>query len=366
MNVTGIIVEYNPFHNGHIKHIKEAKKITKADLMVAITSGNFSQRGDISIIDKFEKTKAALDNGIDLVIELPYIYTTQESKVFGEKAVELLKGLGINNIVFGSETNNIEELKKYAELNINVDNLKEIMDTGLSYPKAYGLLSSSLYPNDILAVSYLKAIKDTNIKAYTIKRTTKYHDTKIKKICSAKAIREAVKTKKDYSIATPTRINNPHYLEELYPYLRRILFTQTKEELKKIFLVSEGIEGLLIKNAYKYDSFEDFINNSISKRYTRSRIQRTMLQIVNNITKSDVKKLNKLNYIRVLGFNAKGQKFLRDYKSKKYKIVSQFKNIPTPYKDIEWKVSQMYASLSKKPNDYLLKELKGPIIKNKS
>lgn len=365
MNVTGIIVEYNPFHNGHIKHIKEARKITNADILIAITSGNFTQRGDISIIDKFDKTKTALKYGVDLVIELPYIYTTQNSKIFGEKAVELLKAIGINNLVFGSETNNIDELKKYAELNINIDHLKEIMNTGLSYPKAYGLLASSLYPNDILAVSYLKALRYSNITPYAIKRTTKYHDTKIKKICSAKAIRTAIKNKQDYSIATPIKIYNPHFNDELYPYLRRILFTSTKEELKNIFLVSEGIEGLLIKNAYKYEKYEDFINNSISKRYTKARIQRVILQIINNVKKDEVNNLKSLNYIRVLGFNSKGQKYLRDYKQDKYKIVNQFKNIPIEYKDIEWKVSQMYASLLKKPNNYLLKELKGPIIVKK-
>ena len=364
MNVTGIIVEYNPFHNGHLKHIKEAKKITKADLLIAITSGNFTQRGDISIINKFDKTNAALENGVDLVIELPYAYTVQNAKVFGEKAVELLKAMRINNLVFGSETNNIEELNKYAELNINVDYLKEIMDTGVSYPKAYGLLASSLFPNDILAVSYLKALKGSTIKAYPIKRTSKFHDTKIKKICSAKAIREAIKNKEDYQIATPIKIKEPHFNEELYPYLRRLLFTKNKKELQQIFLVSEGIEGLLIKNAYKYDNYDDFINNSISKRYTKARIQRVIVQIINNISKEEITTLPKLDYIRVLGFNAKGQKYLRDFKSKKYHIVTQFKNMPEEYKKIEWKVSQMYASLLKKSNDYLIKELKGPIIKN--
>lgn len=363
MNVTGIIVEYNPFHNGHIKHIKEARKLTKADILIAITSGNFTQRGDVSILDKFEKTKAALDYGVDLVIELPYIYTVQNAKVFGEKAVELLNAIGVDSIVFGSETCNIEELNKYAELNINVDYLKEIMDTGLSYPKAYGLLASSLYPNDILAVSYLKAIKNTSIKAYPIKRTSKYHDTKLKKICSASAIRKAIKDKQDYSIGTPIKIKHPHFNDELYTYLRRLLFTKTKKDLQKIFLVSEGIEGLLIKNAYKYDNYDDFIYNSVSKRYTKARIQRVILQIINNIETKDVKSLGRLNYIRVLGFNSKGQKYLREFESNKYKVVTQFKNIPNKYKDIEWKVSQIYASLYKKPQDYLLKELKGPIIK---
>lgn len=363
MNVTGIIVEYNPFHNGHIKHIKEARKLTKCDLLIAITSGDYSQRGDVSIIDKFDKTKAALDNGVDLVVELPYIYTLQNAKVFGEKAVELLHALKINNLVFGSETNNIEELNKYAELNINVDYLKEIMATGLSYPKAYGLLASSLYPNDILAVSYLKAIQNKDIQAFPIKRTTKYHSGVLKKVCSATAIRKAIQNKVDYSIATPIKIKEPHFNNELYPFLRRILMTSSREELKEIFMVSEGIENLLIKNAYKYDSYDEFINNSISKRYTKARIQRVLVHILNNITKDEVNKLNKLDYIRVLGFNSKGQKYLRDYHNDNYKIVTQFKNIPEDYKAIEWKASSTYALLCKKPKNYLVKELKGPVIK---
>ena len=363
MNVTGIIVEYNPFHNGHIKHIKQAKKLTKCDLMIAITSGNYTQRGDVSIINKFEKTKAALDNGVDLIIELPYIYTVQNAKVFGEKAVELLHAIGINNLVFGSETNNLEELNKYAQLNINVDYLKEIMSTGLSYPKAYGLFASSLYPNDILAVSYLKAIKDKDIKAFLIKRTTKYHSDKLKKICSATAIRSAIKNKNDYSIGTPIKIKEPHFNDELYPYLRRILMTSSKDDLKKIFMVSEGIENLLIKNAYKYDTYSDFINNSISKRYTKARIQRVLIHILNNITKQEVNDLKSLNYIRILGFNSKGQKYLREYQNDNYTIVTQFKNIPDNYKSIEWKVSSTYALMLKKPKEYLVKELKGPIIK---
>lgn len=362
MKVTGIIVEYNPFHNGHIRHIKETKKKTKSDILIAITSGLFSQRGDVSVIDKFEKTKAALDNGVDLVVELPYIYTVQNANVFAQKAIEILNALGIDYLSFGSETNNLEELKKYAELNIDPTHIKEIMSTGLSYPKAYGLLASALYPNDILGVAYLRALKNTNITPITIKRNSKFHSLNINKISSAKAIREALKKKEDYSIATPLKIRNYHFNEEFYPYLRRLLFTMPKKEIQKIFLVSEGIENMLIKNAYKYNNYDDFINNSISRRYTKSRIQRVIINIINQIKKEDVSSLPKLDYIRVLGFNKKGQEFLRNYNNN-YKIVTQFKNIPEAYKNIEWKISQMYASLNKDPSKYLLKELKGPIIR---
>lgn len=362
MKITGLIVEYNPFHNGHIKHINESIKITNPDLVIAITSGNFTQRGEISIINKFEKTKAALKNGIDLVIELPYIYTVQNGNEFAKKAIQILEKLGVTDIVFGSETNNIEELKKMSQFNIKVDNLKEIMSTGTSYPKAYGLLTSSLYPNDILAVSYLKAINKTKITPHSIQRSTNYHDTKLKKISSAKAIREALKKNKDISIATPIKIKEPHYTEELYPLLRHLLTIQEKKQLNKIFLVNEGIENMLIKNAIKYDNYNDFINNSISYRYTKSRINRVCLHILNNVTKNDISKAKKSNKIRILGFNSKGQKYLKSLKNKNIPIITQFKNLDSINKEIEWKASILYSSVLKKPNDYLKQELKGPII----
>ena len=144
--------------------------------------------------------------------------------------------------------------------------------------------------------------------------------------------------------------------------LRHSLLTQNKSQLNKIFLVNEGIENLLIKNALKYDNYEDFIDNSVSYRYTRSRINRVCLHILNNVTKQDFKALNaKLNYIRVLGFNSKGQKYLRNIKNKSI-ITTQFKNIDPKQKEIEWKAALLYSSLLNKPNDYIKLELKGPII----
>lgn len=363
MNISGIIVEYNPFHNGHLRHIELTKEMTQCDLLIAIVSGNFCQRGDVSVLNKFEKTEIALNHGIDLVVELPYIYTLQNATVFGYRSVEILNALGINNLVFGSESNNLEELKKMASLSINIDHLKEIMSSGLSYPKSYGLLASALYPNDILAVSYLRAIEQfKDIKAISIDRNSNYHDTTLNNICSASAIRLAILNGQDYSKATDATIKDPHFLSELYPYLRRILLTHDKNQLHDIFLVSEGIENLMIKNALKYESFEDFLNNTISRRYTKARVQRTIINIMLQIKKETVNSLSKLNYIRVLGFNEKGQSFLRNFHNEDYRIVTQFKNIPDDYKDIEWKASCLYSTLLKKPNDYLKQELKGPVI----
>lgn len=361
MKVTGIICEYNPFHNGHIHHINETLRLSKPDVLVCCVSGNYNQRGDISIINKFKKAKAALEHGVDLVIELPFIYTVQNAYVFGSNSVKLLNKLHINDLVFGSETNNLDELKKYAELEVDVTRLKELMHDGNSYPKSYGLLSASLYPNDILAITYLKALKDTDINPISIQRTNDYLSKDLDVIASATAIRNAIKNNIDISLASPIKINEPLFNEDLYLYLRQTLFTKSSKELSEIFLVSEGIENLLKENAIKYDNYEDFIKNSVSRRYTRSRIQRICLMIMNNIKKEDVNNLPDNNYIRVLGFNEKGQMLLKQLKED-VNIVTQFKNIPEPFKTIEWKTSLLYASIMKDSNSYIKRELQGPVI----
>ena len=361
MKKTGIIVEYNPFHNGHKYHIEKTREITQPDILIACMSGNYNQRGDLSIINKYEKTKAALSNGVDLVLELPYIYTVQNAYVFGSKAVEILNRFNIDDLVFGSETNNLEELKKYAELEVDVTRLKQLMHDGNSYPKSYGLLSGSLYPNDMLAVTYLKALRGTDINPVSVQRTNDYLSEDLDLISSATAIRKAVKENKDISKATPIAINEPVFNEDLYPYIRKLLFTMDKKDLSSIFMVDEGIENLLKENAVKYANYEDFINASISRRYTRSRIQRILLHIANHIKKEDVKHLPEMNYVRVLGFNEKGQKLLKEMKEE-INIVTLFKNIPEPFKEIEWKTNLLYASLLKDSNSYIKRELQGPVI----
>ena len=362
MKATGIIVEYNPFHNGHAYHINKARELTECDILIACCSGDFNQRGDLSIINKYQKTIAALDHGVDLVVELPFICTVQNAYVFGRKAVDILKQLKIENLVFGSETNNLDELRKYAEMEIDVTRLKELMHDGSSYPEAYGLLSGSLYPNDILAVCYLKALKNTKIKPISIKRTNDYHSEDMAVIASASAIRKAVREKKDFSLSSDIKISEPVFNDDLYPYLRTLLFTASKQDLRQIFLVDEGIESLLKKNALANDNYEDFLNSCISRRYTRSRIQRILIMIACQIKKEEIRNLPANDYVRVLGFNAKGREYLRQLKEEN-SFITLFKNLPEPYKDIEWRSSLLYASLLKDPDAYIKRVLQGPVIK---
>lgn len=364
MNLCGIVVEYNPFHNGHIHHIKEARRLTNPDAIIAIMSGNYTERGDLSVMDKFAKAKTALDNGIDLVIELPFVYATQSASVFAKGAVEILNKCQINSLCFGSETNDLEGLMEVASVEINPDNLKEIMKEGLSYPKAISLLSDSFYPNDILAISYLKALRDKDIKPVSIARTNHYHSSELNEIASASAIRKAIKEGLDYHHATPSNIPYPVFIEDLYPYLRRILLTASREYLKEIHMVSEGIEKVLIDNAYKYTEYNDFISHCTSRRYTQSRIQRILLKIMLGIKKNDLENTD-FNYIRVLGFNDKGREVIKYLKSKDIDVITQFKKLPPKAKEIEYKATALYASLfDEKRYEYLLnRELKGPEIK---
>lgn len=366
MKATGLIVEYNPFHNGHKYHIDEARKITNCDVLIAVMSGNFTQRGEVSIIDKYTKTEAALNNGVDLVIELPYYYATSSANIFAKGAVELLNQLKVSDIVFGSESNNLEELKEIAETSINPDNLKEILNKGESFPKSYGFLCSEMGSNDILGIAYLKELSKTNIIPHTIKRDVGYHDETIAEIASAKAIRKACLNNQDYSNATPIEITNPHFNKDYYSYLRTILLTHSPEYLSNIYLVNEGIENNLIKNAMKYDDYEEFVNACVSRRYTRARIQRTIIQILNQVTKDEIKNLEDNKYLRVLGFNSKGREYLATLKKdEEINIVTKFNALPEKTRKLYYKTSCLYASTleNKKRDQLLLKEISGPIIK---
>ena len=361
MNITGIIAEYNPFHNGHIYHIQKAKEITDCDLMIAVCSGNFTQRGEISVLDKFQKTKAALENGVDIVVELPLAWTLQNGSIFGEHAVSILKQMKITDLVFGSETNNLEKLSKMASLPIQIDYLKEILSTGISYPKAYGLLTAALYPNDLLGLSYMKAIGESGIKPHTIARTNEYHSLELTDISSAKAIRKALQEGRDYSCATPVIIKEPLFNQDLYPQFRRILFTSNRSDLQKMHLVNEGIEKRIMDCAMQCADYEEFLQTCSSRRYTYSRIKRTMISILLSLKKEEIASLPQQDFIRVLGFNQKGQEYLSSLK-KEVALITQFKKMPEAYKQIEWKASCLYASYRKDFNSFLKQELKGPII----
>jgi len=368
--IAGIVVEYNPFHNGHLYHLNQTKEITGCELLIAVMSGNFVQRGEPALIDKWTRTQAALKAGADLVIELPFAMTVQSASQFAKAAVTLLSLAGCTDLVFGSETNDLETLQIMADCPINVDAIKENLKQGYSYPKAVGMVQGSYAPNDILGIAYLKALKDTSMKATCIQRTNDYHGEALdQEIASATAIRKALLSGQDVSRFTPMAQDlvgsSMIHFALYYPYIRLKLLTTPKEELVDLFMMDEGMENHLVKMATAYDEFDDFIQHAISKRYTKARIQRTLTHLMVHTTKLEIKQLTPLNTIRVLGFNDHGRAHLKTLQEKEVRIASRFNQIPLPYRRLEHRSTLVYASVLpiEERNRLVQREIEGPVIK---
>jgi predicted nucleotidyltransferase len=365
MRTCGIISEYNPFHNGHAYQIQKARELSGADCILAVMSGNFVQRGEPAIVDKWKRAEAAVRNGADVVIELPYFYATQSASRFAQGGVEALKIAGADAICFGSECGNLENLQEIADTPVNPDHLHVALDAGMSYPKAYSLLTSNMYPNDLLAVSYLRAIQGTNIHPYLVQRTSGYLDDAIAENASALAIRKALKEHASLHGSTPMEeVLNSSFLvtpEMYYPYLRTFLATAGRERLAEFFLFTEGIENHLMKNAQVNASYEDFLNACTTYRYTASRIRRTCLQAMNQVTKKEVQALPKYDCLRILAFNDQGRKWLAQQRKKETRIASKFADVPYPWRHLEYRPTLLYTSVMPEAerNRILEEEIKG-------
>ena len=349
MKCLGLITEYNPFHNGHVYHLKQAKAICDG-LTIAVMSGNYVQRGEFAIVNKYERAKVAVLQGVDLVVELPMVYTIQQASVFASQAIKILAECGVSDLVFGSECNDIALLKQVAELPLNIDHFKEVMANGDSYIKALNPFADGFASNDILGIAYLKALQNyPQIKAHCIQRIGRYHDLTLTEMASAKAIRTAWFNHRSIASFTPlaNAIANygPNQWSDYYPLLRHILLTTSLTVLKNIFMVNEGIEMHLVKCAKACNHFNDFIRMATTRRYTTSRIQRTCLFILMNISKQDMHTLEKDVIIHPLAFNQKGAAHLKQLKKNGKTIVSRINQFPPHHRDIYIKSERVYYEL---------------------
>ena len=343
--VLGIVGEYNPFHNGHLYHLEESKKMTSSNYTVAVISGNFTQRGSTAIIDKWSRAEMAIKNGIDLVIELPVLYATSSAENFADGAIKILDSLKVVDYVsFGAETSDIDVLNNFADI-LYKEPLKyrsfltHELKKGISFPKArenallmylngnrkyINVLSS---PNNILGIEYIKALKKhkSNIKPISIARfETGYNDvTYSGNIASATAIRNIVKNggfdalrkllpNSSYSVLIDS-IKQGHIVPDLSVFEKQIIYnlrSMFPEEIAELAEVSEGLEYSLKNAADSCNTLEDLLSKIKSKRYTSTRLQRILLYALLNITKKDIELSKKtMPYIRVLGLNKRG-KFL--------------------------------------------------------
>lgn len=347
-NVLGIIAEYNPFHNGHLYHIEESIKQAKADYTICVISGNFVQRGNTSIIDKWTKAKMAIANKADLVIELPTVYSTSSAENFAEGAIKLLNSLGVvTHISFGMEAKEISILDDVANVMLKepkeyVTMLNHELSKGISFPKARehalmvylndikryaNVLNGS---NNILAIEYLKAMKKLKSNAIPIgikREKVLYNDeemvddfasaTAIRKMIANKYFGEMKKTIPNSSyVLLGKELKKGHYVLDLSKFQDEILYIlrkMTVEEIKNLPDVSEGLENAIKNAANSCNNIIDLVNIIKSKRYTQTRIQRILVYALLGITKKmmeDSKKV--IPYARILGYSDKGKKLISE------------------------------------------------------
>lgn len=322
MNTIGIICEYNPFHNGHIHHIDEIKKKYPDSTIILVLNGYFLERGEISTISKFDKTDIALNHGVDLVIELPVLFGTQSADTFAYSSVYLLNKLRVERIIFGSETNDIDKIiaiAKESETKEYSEEIKKLLDEGVNYPTALAKSLKTKFtflPNDLLGISYVKAILKINKKIIpeTIQRTNSYLDTlSDENIVSASNIRYKLKNHEDISKYLPKEAKdkmNTIDFDLYFKILKSTIITNT--HLNEILDVEEGIEFRLKEAALKTNALEEFINYVKTKRYTYNKINRMLIHILLGIKKKDAKE--KIEYLRVLGLNKNGRDYLNSIK----------------------------------------------------
>ena len=328
MKTCAIIAEYNPLHKGHIYHITKAKEESNCDCLVVILSTFFSQRGLPSLLSRKDKARLAIEYGADLVLELPCIYASQSADQFAKYSIQSLSSLHIDSLCFGSETNNLAYLESLLE---------KLEPNEIDPSKSWNQnLDCSLQANDILGLQYIRWCKQYNIQPLLIQRNNTY--------------KSATQTRNDF-FSNQSQFNDQYFIpeqkwESYYPYLRLFLQMTKPEQLRSYFLVNEGIEYRLIENAKKHDSWNNFLEASISKTYTRARIQRTCLFIMLQIQKEEMQKHDSFYDVRVLGFNSIGRKLLKEHKGAN--IQTQFKDLNPFAQEIELKIKALWQSVTTK------------------
>lgn len=361
MDVIGIICEYNPLHNGHLYHIEKIKETFPESIIVLVMSGPFTQRGDVSILSKWEKTQLALNHKIDLVIELPFKFASQSADIFAKGAIAIISELDCDYLVFGSETNNIDGLTKMAKMQIEDDSynllVKDYLSEGMNYPTAMSKAFADTIdiiidkPNDILGLSYVKEIikQKSRTKPLTIKRTNDYHDDELRnKIASATAIRKGLNADKEIKSFVPVdtyKMIKDRKEKDIFDFFKYKVLSEKK--LEQYQTVDEGIDNRIKAVIETSNTLEEFLDQIKTKRYTYNRIKRMMIHILLSFTKKEAKN-QKLNYIRVLGFNKQGLKHLNKVKKDiSIPIVSNMKKIYNDLLELDIRAEKLYQLLNK-------------------
>lgn len=336
MKTYGIICEYNPFHNGHIYQIEETRK-HGADHIVAIMSGNYVQRGDVAIVDKFKRAQIAVNHGADLVVELPVTYSLASAEMFARAGVMMLASLGcVDGISFGSECGDIDLLKNAAAATFSAatpEKIKPLLEQGMPYPEAvqqsilqeHGPIIAGVFdsPNNTLAVEYLRAMKTLgieNMDAFTVKRTAAHDSDETSDIyASGSKLREMIEDGEDISKFVPEDMaaaiaeydDKEHlaYFDNLERELMYILRTVIPQFVAEIPDVAQGLENRIVQAGRSASSLDSFMDIVGTKRYTQAKFRRILLNMYIGIRKTDLQ--IPPAYGRVLAFNEKGAEILK-------------------------------------------------------
>ncbi|WP_297955283.1 nucleotidyltransferase family protein [uncultured Ruminococcus sp.] len=375
MKVSGIICEYNPFHNGHLYHIRRTRE-NGATHIVAVMSGNFVQRGDTAVMDKLERARLAVRSGADLVIELPVQYSLASAENFASGAVHLLDALGaVDELSFGSECGDTEKLRRAMETVdlaavTRADEIRSIMEKGYTYPRVLNSVVNGYdpeaaaiiaEPNNTLAVEYLRALKKSgsSMEPFTVMREKTGHDSRTAEggFASASMLRELIDggediagyTTKEWAAAVASAVEKGETasLSRLERVILYKLRTCTVEEIADICDVGQGLEHR-IYGARMAGSLDELLFTVKTKRYTMARIRRIMLALLIGITKGDMEQLPP--YGRILAFNERGREILaRAKESAKIPFgssiakLSQLGDAAERFAELEIRASDIYG-----------------------
>ncbi|MHC5374503.1 nucleotidyltransferase [Enterococcus sp. LJL120] len=337
MKTCGVIVEYNPFHNGHRYHLQKARQESQAEVVIAVMSGNFLQRGEPAIVDKWQRANAALLNGADLVLELPVQWSVQSADYFAKGAVKILQEMNCQALCFGTDSQNHFDYQKFGEFvsqqqPLIDETFQSLADSDLNYPQKMTAVFRKIYPenqldfatpNHILGLSYAKenAKYPQPMKLLPIQREQAgYHDQKAGSgdIASATAIRNLLKKNAAVDDFMPQEMaaafkDSPLIdWEKLWPYLKYQILTSSLEDLAKIYQMNEGLEYLFKEAVVTAENFASFIEALKSKRYTWVRLQRLCLYVLGKVTEEEVIQAQANSQLRILGFTAGGQQFISE------------------------------------------------------
>jgi predicted nucleotidyltransferase len=384
MQVTGVIVEYNPMHNGHLYHLQESRRTTEADVLVAVMSGHFLQRGEPAVVNKWARTQMALLQGVDLVLELPVAYSTQSASLFAFGSVAVLNALGIvDALCFGSESGNLESLWALSSLMAEMPELLQIylqteLQKGVSYPQAmsdalvqYAKVDDrydaklAAQPNNMLGLEYLVALRKigSSIRPATIRRIAAGYNQETvthPSIASATAIRKAtfesgIETAEALLPGESYRILREEFGEGRGPIswesFRQALFAcllrSTPEELAGYVNVDEGLEARLLEAAGRVQTVRDLVYDVKTRRYTWTKIQRALTAILLGLTREQQERLSLWDgpdYVRVLGFTEKGRMALKEAgKKSAVPILTRVAGYQSSMLELDIRASRVYA-----------------------